>query len=105
MQANAAELLRVACILMADRKIQLCAPIHDAVLIEAPEDKIEEKVKEAQACMEEASQFILSGFKLSSEAEIFRYPDRFLDDSAKKFWEQVMEILKQVKQENLTPTC
>jgi hypothetical protein len=98
MQANAAELLRVACILMADRKIQLCAPIHDAVLIEAPEDKIEEKVKEAQACMEEASQFILSGFKLSSEAEIFRYPDRFLDDSAKKFWEQVMEILKQVKQ-------
>lgn len=105
MQANAAELLRVACILMVEKNIQLCAPIHDAVLIEAPEAIIEEEVEKAQACMEQASQFILNGFKLTSEAEIFRHPERFLDDSSKKFWEQVMEILKQVKQENLTPTC
>jgi hypothetical protein len=43
MQANAAEMLRIACILMVKNGIQLCAPIHDAVLIEATEDNIEEQ--------------------------------------------------------------
>ena len=36
MQANGAEMLRLACCLATERGIQVCAPIHDAVLICAP---------------------------------------------------------------------
>lgn len=97
MQANAADMLRVACILMAERGIKLCAPVHDAILIEAPEDLIDAHVAIAQSCMKEASKYILSGFALSSEAEIIRYPDRFLDEDAGEFWGEVMGILADIK--------
>ncbi len=99
MQANAAEMLRIACILMVKRGIQLCAPIHDAVLIEATEDTIEEQAAMAQQCMEEASQIVLENFKLTSDVNIIRHPGRFLDGSSEPFWNMVMEIYERVKAE------
>jgi hypothetical protein len=108
MQANAAEMLRIACILMVKSGIQLCAPVHDAVLIEATEETIKEQTEIAQRCMEDASQIVLENFKLSSEAEIIKYLGRLLDESAEPFWNTVMEIYEKVKTtqlELLTPTC
>ena len=101
MQANASELLRIACILMVENGITLCAPVHDAVLIQAPDDLIEEHVAIAQTCMSLASQKMLSGFALSSDAAILRYPQRFLEDGAAEFWEKVMAILQIVQHEEL----
>jgi DNA polymerase I-like protein with 3'-5' exonuclease and polymerase domains len=100
MQANAAEMLRIACILMVKNGIQLCAPIHDAVLIEATEDTIEEQVKMAQQCMEEASQIVLQNFKLTSDVDIIRHPGRFLDESAEPFWNMVMAIYGKLQAES-----
>lgn len=107
MQANASELLRIACILMVENGITLCAPVHDAVLIQAPDDLIDEHVAIAQACMSVASQKMLSGFALSSDAAILRYPQRFLEDGAKDFWDKVMGILQESQTRELmklTPT-
>lgn len=100
MQANAADMLRIACVLMAERGIRLCAPVHDAVLIEAPDDEIEAQVEIAKACMEEASKKVLAGFALSSDADIIRYPNRFLDDDSCEFWDEVMTILADIKAGN-----
>lgn len=100
MQANAADMLRIACILMVERGIRLCAPVHDAVLIEAPDDEIEAKVEIAKACMEEASKKVLAGFALSSDADIIRYPNRFLDDDSCGFWNEVITILADIKAGN-----
>jgi DNA polymerase-1 len=36
MQANGAEMLRMACCLGTEQGIEICAPVHDAVLICAP---------------------------------------------------------------------
>src|SRR5204862_5219938 len=36
MQANGAELLRLACCFAVESGIRVCAPVHDAILIEAP---------------------------------------------------------------------
>ena len=55
MQANGAEMLRIACILMTEAGIRVCAPVHDAVLIEAPLEELEARVKQAQELMREAS--------------------------------------------------
>lgn len=100
MQANAAEMLRIACILMVKNGIQLCAPIHDAVLIEATEGAIEEQAKMAQQCMEEASQIVLQNFKLTSDVDIIRHPGRFLDESAEPFWNMVMAIYEKLQVES-----
>ena len=101
MQANAAELLRIASILMVENGITLCAPVHDAVLIEAPDYLIDGHVAVAQACMNLASQKMLSGFSLSSDAQILRYPQRFLDESVHEFWNKVMGILQTIQDRKL----
>ena len=44
MQANGAEMLRLACCLGTEGGINNCAPVHDAVLIEAPAESIHEQV-------------------------------------------------------------
>jgi hypothetical protein len=43
-QANGAEMLRLACCLLVERGIGLCAPVHDALLIEAPLDELDEAI-------------------------------------------------------------
>jgi DNA polymerase-1 len=40
MQGNGAEMLRLACCISTERGIEVCAPVHDAVLICAPLDRL-----------------------------------------------------------------
>ena len=42
MQANGAEMLRLACCLATERGIEVCAPVHDAVLICAPLERLDD---------------------------------------------------------------
>ena len=44
MQANGAEMLRLACCLATERGIEVCAPVHDAVLICAPLDRLDDDI-------------------------------------------------------------
>jgi hypothetical protein len=79
LQANGAEMLRVACIALTEAGITVCAPVHDAVLIEAAENEIEEMVATAKHLMERASRAVLGDFTLRTEEKIIRWPDRFSD--------------------------
>jgi DNA polymerase-1 len=97
MQATAAEMLRIACILIHERGVQLCAPVHDAILIEAPDDEIEAHARIAQDCMNRASEIVLYGFRITGDIRVLRYPDRFLDDDSRPFWDQVMALVKRAK--------
>ena len=49
MQANGAEMLRLASCLATEAGIKVCAPIRDALLIEAPVDRIETDVERLQS--------------------------------------------------------
>ena len=101
MQANGAEMLRIACILMTEAGIRVCAPVHDAVLIEAPLEELEARVKESQELMREASRQVLGGFELTTDADVYRYPERYRDEErGGAFWDKVMGLLP----ENLLPT-
>jgi DNA polymerase I len=62
MQANGAEMLRLACCLATERGIEVCAPIHDAVLICAPLERLDADVVRMQDAMREASRVVLGGF-------------------------------------------
>ncbi len=45
-QGNGAEMLRLACCLATERGIQVCAPVHDALLVEGPVESIDAVVAE-----------------------------------------------------------
>ena len=77
MQANGAEMLRLAVIFGREEGIDICATIHDAILVEATLDELEEQTSVMQSRMAEASRLVLDGFELGSDAEFTRHPDAF----------------------------
>lgn len=93
MQGNGAELLRIACCLATERGIEVCAPVHDAVLIAAPLERIEADVSAMQAAMAEASAAVLGGFVLGTEAKT--YPDRYRDPRGEVMWKRVSDLVRQ----------
>jgi DNA polymerase I len=102
MQANGAEILRLACCLGIERGVRICAPVHDAILIEAPLDRLEADITTMRAAMAEASRVVLNGFELITECpdtgeddfpQIIRYPDRYMDKRGDKMWKTVTELV------------
>jgi hypothetical protein len=92
-QANGSELLRLACSIATERGVSVVAPVHDALLIEGSADAIDEAVARAQGAMAEASEVVLAGFRLRSDARIVRWPDRYMDERGRAFWGRVMGLL------------
>ncbi|MGH7135915.1 MAG: DNA polymerase, partial [Pirellulales bacterium] len=99
MQANGAEMLRLACCLATERGIKVCAPVHDALLIEAPADEIELAVADCQAAMREASEVVLSGFALRTDAKIVGDGERYSDTRGVQMWDTVMGLLTDLEAE------
>jgi DNA polymerase I len=93
MQANGAEMLRLACCLATERGVEVCAPVHDAVLICAPLDRLEDDIAGMRAAMAEASKIILAGFELRTDAVRIRYPDRYRDPRGTAMWDRVIELI------------
>jgi hypothetical protein len=99
MQANGAEMLRVACCLATERGIEVCAPVHDAVLISAPLDRLEDDIGRMRAAMAEASRAVLSGFELGTDVHAIRWPERYMDPRGALMWDRVAKLLGQRNRE------
>ena len=95
MQANGAEMLRIASILLTEAGIRVCAPVHDALLIEAPLDELDAVITTTKALMQDASRIVLDGFELGSDVKEVRYPDRYMDKRGVVMWNKVMHLLGQ----------
>lgn len=102
MQGNGAEMLRLAACMATEAGLRICAPVHDALLLEAPLDRLEEDVLRLQELMTAAGRVILDGFEVRTEAEIVRYPDRYRDARGIVMWERVVELLAAIEREGGT---
>ena len=102
-QANGAEMLRLACCLLVERGIGLCAPVHDAVLIEGPAAEIDAVVVETRATMAEASRVVLAGFEVGTDAMVVRWPERYVDEAGERFWETVLRVAGPVPTSAILP--
>lgn len=92
MQANGAEMLRLACINATEEGIEVCAPVHDAVLIHGPLDRLDADVVRMQKIMTDASCVVLDGFAVTASVEqVSRYPDRFMDKRGQDMWSYVSQ--------------
>jgi DNA polymerase I len=101
-QSTGAEILRIACILATRHGIRLLAPVHDAVLIEAPIDRIEKDVALTQEIMRRASRIVLNAradgtHELRTDAKIIRHPAHYTDKRGQEIWEWVCALLESHK--------
>ena len=88
-------MLRIACVLLTDACIRVCAPVHDALLIEAPLGELDAAIATTQALMKEASAIVLDGFELRSDVNVVRYPARYMDERGLRMWNKVMRLMGQ----------
>ena len=93
MQGNGSELLRLACCLATEREMEVCAPVHDAVLICAPLERFEDDIVKMRAAMAEASRIVLGGFELGTDVHVIKYPNRYMDGRGVAMWDQVIGLI------------
>ena len=94
MQANGAEMMRIAAIAATEAGIQVCAPIHDAFLIAAPLDRLEADIAAMRGMMSKAGRAVTGGLDIRTDAEIVRWPGRYMDERGKEMWRKVVSLLE-----------
>ena len=93
MQSHGSEMLRLACCLATEAGLQIAAPVHDALLLVAPADRIEAEVVQLQECMAEASRIVLADkLTIGSEAEIVYSPNRYRDPRGAAMWSTIKRL-------------
>jgi hypothetical protein len=102
-QANGSEMLRLALSLAVERGVRVVAPVHDAMLIEAPCKSIGDAVRETRRAMREAGEVVLDGFRLRTDAKVVRHPNRYRDKRGKGFWGALLKVLAKVEASPRTP--
>lgn len=95
-QANGAEMLRLACIEAVRQGIRVCGPIHDALLVEGRLDELDRVIARTRAAMAKASRIVLAGFELRTDVVEVKFPHRYMDEGGKVMWNVVMECLAEV---------
>ena len=94
-QGNAAEMLRWACVLGVENGLSICAPVHDALLVEGKLTDEVEVVRTLSACMDRAAQIVLDGATVRSKCVVFRAPERFADRTGWSVWSWIVGLLPQ----------
>jgi DNA polymerase-1 len=97
-QGTGADILRIACVWATRHGLGLCAPVHDAIVIEALVERIEGDVALLQEIMRRASRLVLTPphgavCELRTDAKIVCYPDRYSDPRGAEIWAGVLSLL------------
>lgn len=93
-QANGAEMMRLSAIWATEAELKVCAPVHDAFLIEAPLSQFDSDVAIMEDIMKKASRVVLGNrLELRVGVEKVRSPDRYSDPRGEVLWKTIMDIL------------
>lgn len=100
MQSHGAEMMRLGVCMAVEEGLMICAPIHDALLLEAPIDQIDELSERLAEIMGDASELVLGdGKRCRSDIKIIRHPDRFEEDErGKVMFAKVMRLLEEAEE-------
>jgi DNA polymerase I len=92
-QATGSEVLHVACVMAERRGIRIVAPVHDAIMAEAPIDQVDDVSVALDRVMRDAAAVVLRGYELPTEAQIIRPGERYYDDRGEEMWKTVEELV------------
>jgi len=95
-QGTGADILRLASIFLFEDGLEICAPIHDAVLIECAEEELQETGERVRAAMVRASQYVLDGFALRVKVQLLKYPDRLIEPAGAEVWSRIVGIVNRL---------
>ncbi|KIF65879.1 hypothetical protein HY68_38940 [Streptomyces sp. AcH 505] len=92
MQANGAEMMRLAAIAATEAGIEVCAPVHDAFLIAAPLERLDEDIARMSEIMTVAGEKVTGGVRIRTDAKSFRYPNRYVDERGAEMWNFMVNL-------------
>lgn len=97
-------MMQLGVCLAVEAGLTVCAVIHDAILIEAPLDRLEADAEKLAECMRLASRQTLGGFEVGVDIKLLRHPKRYVDDrdvneetGKRIWWEKMMRFLKKAE--------
>jgi DNA polymerase I-like protein with 3'-5' exonuclease and polymerase domains len=94
MQSNGAEMLRIAAVLAYYAGIKIVALVHDAIMIEADLEELEEAAAVTARCMDRAARSLLVNTGLPTigvDCEFVK-SGRYMDDRGLPFWTKLWEM-------------
>jgi hypothetical protein len=100
-QGDGAEILRLASLFLWERGVRVCAPVHDAFLVESAEQDVEDVVRETKLQMERASEYVLDGHRLRTEARVLRHPDRLVEPRGQEMWDRITAIAARLERDQI----
>lgn len=97
-QSAGSNILQLAVVWATRHGLRLLAPVHDALVIEAPLEQIDRDVTLLQEIMRRASRVILNPsaegtIALRTDAVVVRHPDRYADKRGSAIWQHVLALL------------
>ncbi len=95
-QANGAEMLRLAVTMACEAGIMVCAPVHDAILIEAADDEIDAEVARLHKIMFDASELVPGRRIRVGKPEIVRSGEHYADSRGAALYEAIRAELEKL---------
>ena len=92
-QSSGSEVLHVACVLAERRGIRLVAPVHDAIMAEAPIEQAEEVSTALDRTMRDAAAVVLGGYELPTDVQMVRPGQRYFDERGEAMWNTISRLI------------
>ena len=102
-QSTGAEILHVASILAERRGIEVVAPVHDAIMAQAPLEQADAVSAALDRVMRDASAVVLRGYELPTDEQLIKPGQRYFDDRGEVMWNTVTKLVNKLEQERATP--
>jgi DNA polymerase I-like protein with 3'-5' exonuclease and polymerase domains len=108
MQTHGSDMLKAAAVMATKQRLSIVAPIHDALLLEAPTQGWQDHARALRTTMERASELILPGgmvVPVDGDDQPILYPHRYMDEKrGRATWDRVMGILDRLQPAQETGT-
>jgi hypothetical protein len=98
-QAAGAEVLHTLCLLAERRALEICAPIHDAVVAEGALSDADDLSRALDQAMGDASAIVLRGYRLPTDCQVIRPGEHYVDDRGAAMWSTVTRLLAKLERE------
>ncbi len=99
-QSTGAEILHVLSILAERRGIEIVAPVHDAVMAQAPIDQVKDVSAALDRLMRDASAVVLRGHELPTDELLIGeglQHQRYYDDRGEEMWKMVTKLVDKLE--------
>ena len=86
MQSGGAEMIRLAACYATEQGVTVCAPVHDALLVECAQGDVLAVAELTKKAMAYASAKVLRGYELRTDSTVIQYPERYTDKRGEPMW-------------------